>query len=96
MLSKEAKESIWLKKSLLLPGMPIPRKNFAKPNILSPGTCNQMLSIIIRKDIQTPQHTPYGKLFLQDMLSITFKFSEVTAAKAVSPRTTEAVVERGL
>lgn len=41
LLSKQANESTWLKKSLASPGIPMPRKNFAKPNILSPGSCKQ-------------------------------------------------------
>lgn len=39
--SKQANESTWLKKSLASPGIPILRKNFAKPNTLSPGSCKQ-------------------------------------------------------
>lgn len=51
LLSKIANEFTWLKKSFGLPGIPMPRKNFAKPNILSPGSCK--LKREASGDIQT-------------------------------------------
>uniref|UniRef100_A0A7C9E5V8 Uncharacterized protein n=1 Tax=Opuntia streptacantha TaxID=393608 RepID=A0A7C9E5V8_OPUST len=38
LFSNRANASIWLKKSCGFPGIPTPRKNFAKPKILSPET----------------------------------------------------------
>jgi hypothetical protein len=62
LFSKNDNDSIWLKQSFALPGSPIPRKNFAKPSIFSPGI---------------------------------FNFPEATAAKEVTPLTTEADVVIG-
>jgi hypothetical protein len=38
LLSRKARESTWLNKSLASPGIPMARKNFAKPNILPLGS----------------------------------------------------------
>lgn len=55
LLSKQANEFTWLKKSFGLPGIPMPRKNFAKPSILSPGSCK--LKSKASGDIQTEFRT---------------------------------------
>jgi len=77
-----------LKKSLASPGIPIPRKKFAKPNILSPGSWK------CKGKTSTENSNRIKKYNIVPDTPHTFIFPEVTAANAVTPRTTEEVVER--